>query len=445
MEYIFFLLTFLSFIALILGLIKPKIVLRWGEETRKTRKKVLTWYGLALFVFFFAFAFSVPELTPEQKAEKAKELLLSAKAEVENKEYESARGKLEDALQYDPELKEALALLSETEKLEAHANAQNLIKKATELIEEQKYDKAKENLQDALGFAPDSKEASTLLSKIADLESAQEEKVKAEKEAKTKEKANKQAQKLKKEVEQLIADHKFEEAKKQMKTAQETLSEKEVEELNTKLAEQKSATERAEAQEEQKAKDKALTLVEKAEEYIDLHEYEKADELLKDALDLAPNLEAAKDWLPQIEVMKVAWEKELQNREEQEAQKNQVIEVIEPVYTDLGLTFTNLQAKRKSFLGYETTVITFTATNNGNRPFEMTNAAFILKKGHGNSIWPIEGTIRTDGGDFISIGMMPGDSVQMEQVYQLPDETLAGYDLLLPLTNGETIPLYYFY
>ena len=40
---------------------------------------------------------------------------------------------------------------------------------------------------------------------------------------------------------------------------------------------------------------------------------------------------------------------------------------------------------------------------------------------------------------------MPGDTVQVEEVYELPDETLAGYDLLLPLTNGESIYLYYFY
>lgn len=50
MENLFFILFFLSFLVLLIGLISPKAVIRWGEN--KTRKKVLLYYGLATIIFF---------------------------------------------------------------------------------------------------------------------------------------------------------------------------------------------------------------------------------------------------------------------------------------------------------------------------------------------------------------------------------------------------------
>ncbi|TXC85947.1 hypothetical protein FS935_19155 [Metabacillus litoralis] len=463
MPYVFFLLTFLALIALLIGLIKPSIVIRWGDREKKSRKKVLTWYGLSSLILFIGFIITIPELTPEQKAQRAEELMASAQAELENKNFDEAKDYLEDALSYVPELEGASSLMAEIEKLQAdekeklkaekkakkQEEIQQLLKTANQLIEEKKYDDAKEKLEEALALDSNLKEATALLSQVEENKVLEKEQASAEKEAKSKE----EAKKLTAKAEKLISEHKYDEAKKQLEKAQKVYAKDEdsqkllssIDELKSDY--EKEIKEQAQASKKKKNKDKALALVKKAEEYIDEHNYAKALAKVEEALDLSPGLEEAKYWAQQIEVMEVAWENEQRNQEKaQQASKNtDYIQVDDPVYTELGLTFTNLKAKKESFLGYETTVITFQVTNQGEDPFEITNGAFMLKKNNGNSIWPVDGTISTDGGDFISVGIMPGDTVQVEEVYELPDETLAGYDLLLPLTNGESIYLYYFY
>jgi len=59
---IFFLFAFFAFIALVIGLIKPNIVIKWGDK--KTRKHVVLIYGTAILVFF---VLSVITFSPIEK------------------------------------------------------------------------------------------------------------------------------------------------------------------------------------------------------------------------------------------------------------------------------------------------------------------------------------------------------------------------------------------
>ncbi len=59
--------TFAIFIVLMIGLIRPSLVIRWGEV--KGRKQVLTYYGLGLLASFIAFAIVAPPVEPQEKTE----------------------------------------------------------------------------------------------------------------------------------------------------------------------------------------------------------------------------------------------------------------------------------------------------------------------------------------------------------------------------------------
>lgn len=94
---VFSFLLFVSFVALIIGLIKPTLVVRWGEE--KTRKKVIKVFGAATVLFLVLSIGTTPESTPVQKAtiaqdqnsEKAK-----ISAEADAKEEAESSKKLEE-------------------------------------------------------------------------------------------------------------------------------------------------------------------------------------------------------------------------------------------------------------------------------------------------------------------------------------------------------------
>lgn len=60
MNNLFLLLCLLSFVALIVGLIKPVLVIRWGSVEKRTRKSVLKYYGLSVILFFLLFGFTSP-------------------------------------------------------------------------------------------------------------------------------------------------------------------------------------------------------------------------------------------------------------------------------------------------------------------------------------------------------------------------------------------------
>lgn len=62
MDILFFLLFLLSFIALIVGIIKPTAVIRWGKVDKRNRKKVLKFYGIGLILFFSLFGSSIDNI-----------------------------------------------------------------------------------------------------------------------------------------------------------------------------------------------------------------------------------------------------------------------------------------------------------------------------------------------------------------------------------------------
>jgi biopolymer transport protein ExbD len=55
MDNLFLLLFLVSFIAIIVGLIKPSLVVKWGEEDKKNRKTVFKTYGIILIASFILF------------------------------------------------------------------------------------------------------------------------------------------------------------------------------------------------------------------------------------------------------------------------------------------------------------------------------------------------------------------------------------------------------
>ena len=61
MSNLFAILFLLSFICLIIGLIRPRTVIRWGNETNKTRKNALKYFGISLLVSFVMVGITTPE------------------------------------------------------------------------------------------------------------------------------------------------------------------------------------------------------------------------------------------------------------------------------------------------------------------------------------------------------------------------------------------------
>ena len=55
MNNLFLLLFLFCFLALIVGIIKPQTVVRWGVTEKRNRKNVLKYYGIGLVVFFILF------------------------------------------------------------------------------------------------------------------------------------------------------------------------------------------------------------------------------------------------------------------------------------------------------------------------------------------------------------------------------------------------------
>lgn len=74
MDMLFFLLFVLSIIALIIGIIKPDLVVRWGEVEKRNRKNVFKFYGLAIIIFFFLLIFSIPSVDDENIAKREDEI-----------------------------------------------------------------------------------------------------------------------------------------------------------------------------------------------------------------------------------------------------------------------------------------------------------------------------------------------------------------------------------
>lgn len=118
---LFALLFFVCLIALIIGIIKPQLVVRWGSEEKRNRKSVLKFYGIGVVAMFILFgvtsegtkkteeakteakpakAEQKKELTAEEKAAEEKAAAEQAAAEKAAKEEEERIG-YETGITYD--------------------------------------------------------------------------------------------------------------------------------------------------------------------------------------------------------------------------------------------------------------------------------------------------------------------------------------------------------
>lgn len=89
MDDLFLLLFLVSAITLLVGLVKPGIVIRWGDETKRTRGKVIKTYGVLMIGFFIAFGMLVDSTTIEESASKEPSILSDELGDVENTSTES--------------------------------------------------------------------------------------------------------------------------------------------------------------------------------------------------------------------------------------------------------------------------------------------------------------------------------------------------------------------
>jgi len=86
MDKVFMILVLLGMLALLIGLIKPSVVIRWNKQA--TRKDVLKIYPLLIFISFIAFGITSPPLTPQQKQKQKLKIEEQKQIEVETKEKE---------------------------------------------------------------------------------------------------------------------------------------------------------------------------------------------------------------------------------------------------------------------------------------------------------------------------------------------------------------------
>lgn len=80
--YLFLLLFIGIFIVFLIGLVKPHVVIRWGDTEKKTRRNVAKVFGSLLVIAFIGLMFTVPELTEDQKVIRAESLLADAQEDL---------------------------------------------------------------------------------------------------------------------------------------------------------------------------------------------------------------------------------------------------------------------------------------------------------------------------------------------------------------------------
>ncbi|WP_142344724.1 hypothetical protein [Bacillus cereus] len=99
MNTLFALLFFVCLIALIIGVIKPQLVVRWGAVEKRTRKSVLKFYGIGLIAMFVLMVATANDTKKTEeanteakpaKAEQKKELTAEEKAAAEQAAAEKA-------------------------------------------------------------------------------------------------------------------------------------------------------------------------------------------------------------------------------------------------------------------------------------------------------------------------------------------------------------------
>ncbi|CKG50697.1 MULTISPECIES: hypothetical protein [Bacillus] len=99
MNTLFLVLFYVCLIALIIGIIKPQLVVRWGSEEKRNRKSVLKFYGIGVVAMFILFGVTSEDTKKTEeakteakpaKAEQKKELTAEEKAAAEQAAAEKA-------------------------------------------------------------------------------------------------------------------------------------------------------------------------------------------------------------------------------------------------------------------------------------------------------------------------------------------------------------------
>ncbi|HFF3741993.1 hypothetical protein OCE54_17570 [Bacillus cereus] len=99
MNTLFLVLFYVCLIALIIGIIKPQLVVRWGSEEKRNRKSVLKFYGIGIVAMFILFGVTSEDTKKTEeakteakpaKAEQKKELTAEEKAAAEQAAAEKA-------------------------------------------------------------------------------------------------------------------------------------------------------------------------------------------------------------------------------------------------------------------------------------------------------------------------------------------------------------------
>jgi len=132
----FFLLLFP--VILIIGLIKPKRILRWSKKP--TRLKIVGWWFLALLLYFIVVS-GLIQLADSLKA--PAEIISESETEITNGRYNTAIRRLGKIAPEDPHYTQAQELISRIDSL----TVMEVISKATKEIAEEKYDVAIRRLE----------------------------------------------------------------------------------------------------------------------------------------------------------------------------------------------------------------------------------------------------------------------------------------------------------
>lgn len=149
MDIILFFISFACVIALIIGMIKPSLVIRWGNDRNVSRKNVCKYYGAGFFIAFILFIIVIPKgdaakITSNEIKVEAPVIEKSAeeKAEEEKKEKEKEEAKkAEEAEKVAQAEKARLEKEAEAEKIRLEKEAQDkIIAEAKAAAEKVAYD-----------------------------------------------------------------------------------------------------------------------------------------------------------------------------------------------------------------------------------------------------------------------------------------------------------------
>src|SRR6056297_1560874 len=203
MDYLFFFLFFISlisFLALIIGLIKPSLVIRWRNN--KNRKKVLIYYGFSMIIFLILSGVISPGLKVEDHIENARE-------HMKKNEYKRAISDYQDAFENWEKGNNYSFTRDQIEnefKNASKKHSSNLINQAQTAFEDENLDKAENKINEAIEYWPSHNRITELKTKI------------------TKAMKKKEADKYLDQAEEYIEENKIEKASEEITKASELIN-----------------------------------------------------------------------------------------------------------------------------------------------------------------------------------------------------------------------------